>query len=98
MGPKHVLNQNYSGNTLKIPTIYKTLGVDADIGIVVGTENVPSAIYVAKSTTCTIQKSDKRPIWGIIVFNLAKVRNDRQGFQEQVYTAVNNISIFSFMN
>ena len=85
----------YLGNVLTVPSKYVTLGVDGDLGIVVGSENEAAETYVAKSSSCTFLQSNNRPIWGMIVFNLNKLRYDQVGFQQQTYVAVSYF-LFSY--
>ena len=71
------------GNALNTPTKYITLGLDADVGIVVGSQDVSAGSYVAKSTACAFLQSNSRPIWGMIAWNVHNFQDkqDSTGFQ-----------------
>lgn len=69
-----------SGNILRIPDIYVTQGTIGDVGVVVGSENVTTN-YMAKSTPCAFLASNKRPIWGVIIWNTNTFKYNNEGFQ-----------------
>lgn len=69
------------GNTLKVPEKYVSDGAIGDLGIICGNEKKDEVVYIAKSTPCAFLESNKRPIWGIIVFNNVFLKFDQQGFQ-----------------
>jgi len=68
------------GNVLNIPFTYVTQGTIGDVGIVVGNENTTGQ-YVAKSTPCAFLLSNKRPIWGAIIWNINSFKYSTNGFQ-----------------
>lgn len=61
------------GNVLTISSTYVTQGTIGDIGVVVGNENVTTP-YVAKSTPCAFLTSNKRPIWGMVMWNINSLK------------------------
>lgn len=54
---------------LSVPFNYMTTGTIADLGIFVTNEANPVVPYVAKSSPCTLLKSNNRPIWGYMFWN-----------------------------
>lgn len=58
-----------SGNILTVPMAYVTTGVVGDLGILVANENSTTQ-YIAKSTACALLKSNNRPIWGVMIWNI----------------------------
>jgi hypothetical protein len=58
----------------------------------VGNE-INSIEYVAKSTPCVLLKSNRRPIWGVMVWNNKYLEYDQVGFQKIVYVAVRYLDI-----
>lgn len=70
----------YLGNILTVPSLYVTQGTIGDVGIIVGSENVTTA-YMAKSTPCAFLQSNKRPIWGVIIWNINSFKYNTEGFQ-----------------
>lgn len=83
----------YLGNILKIPSAYVTQGVVGDVGVVVGNEIV-SALYMAKSTPCAFLTSNKRPIWGAIIWNVntTAFKYNAEGFQEMLFVALHEMT------
>lgn len=75
------------GNVLTIPYLYVTQGAIGDIGIVVGSENT-TALYVAKSTPCAFLASNKRPIWGAVIWNINSFKYSTEGFQEMMFVGL----------
>lgn len=86
------VNVNCAGVT--VPKKYVTEGVqDADLGIIVGNEkNNTKAIYIAKSTACVFLESNKRPVWGVMVWNDLNLKYDAEGFQEILYVAAHEMT------
>lgn len=72
------------GNTLRVPDPYVSQGVIADVGIVVGNENTTTT-YIAKSTPCAFLQSNKRPIWGVIIWNIMAFKYNNEGFQQMLF-------------
>lgn len=81
-------NVSTTCNVLTVPQVYITSGVIGDLGIIVGTETTPSAIYTAKSAACAFLQSTNRPIWGIMIFNTAFLKPDQHGFQQTLFIGV----------
>ena len=81
-----------------IPGKYGKNGVNADLGIMVANEDFDRLTYVARSAPCVLQKSDKRPIWGIVIWNNPKLPNNQVDFQKIVYVAVTNPIILAALN
>jgi hypothetical protein len=77
----------YAGTGVMFSTTYVTTGINADLGIMVSNENTDN-VYVAKSTSCILLKSNNRPIWGVMVWNNRFLEYDQVGFQKIVYIAV----------
>lgn len=77
-----------------IPQKYVTEGVqDADLGIVVANErNNTKATYIAKSVSCAYLKSNKRPVWGVMVWNDLNLKYDPEGFQELLFVAAHELT------
>jgi hypothetical protein len=71
-----------------VPLIYVTQGVIGDLGLIVGNENAPSAVYTAKSAACAFLQSNKRSIWGVMIFNNAFLKYDQYGFQQILFVGV----------
>lgn len=71
------------GSSLTFPEKYITEGVGkADLGILIGDEGNPEGqSYIAKSAPCANLISNKRPIWGIMVWNSKNLKYDQEGFQ-----------------
>ena len=82
-------NTSLTCNTLKINEKYVTEGVVGDVGVITGSETKEDAVYIAKSLACAFLESNKRPIWGILIWNTLFVKYDLVGFQEMIYVAVN---------
>lgn len=74
-------NTSLTCNTLNINEKYVTEGVVGDVGVVVGSEAKEDAVYIAKSLTCAFLESNKRPIWGILIWNTLFLKFDQVGFQ-----------------
>jgi hypothetical protein len=66
-------------SSLTFPSRYVTEGVArADLGILIGDEANPAGqSYIAKSAPCANLLSNKRPIWGIMVWNSKNLRYDQ---------------------
>ncbi len=81
-------NVSTTCNVLTVPATYITDGVLGDVGIIIGNENNPSAIYTAKSVACAFLQSNKRSIWGVMIFNNAFLKYDQYGFQQILFVGV----------
>lgn len=81
-------NVSTTCNVLTVPAKYRTEGVDGDVGFIVGNENVASASYTAKSAACAFLQSDKRSIWGVMIFNNAFLKFDQYGFQQILFVGM----------
>ena len=75
-------------NALQVPETYANEGAVGDLGVICGNEENPSAIYVAKSSPCALLQSNKRPIWGMMVWNTAFLKFDQAGFQDVLFVGV----------
>ncbi len=89
-------NTTLTCNTLKVNDKYVSEGVIGDLGVIVGSESKADAVYIAKSLACTFLESNKRPIWGVLIWNTIYLKYDQVGFQEMIYVAV-NIFLFRIM-
>lgn len=88
----NVKSLNNKGNILEIPEKYVTEGTIGDLGVVCGNEASSSAIYIAKSTPCAYLQSNKRPIWGMIMFNNAFLKYDQEGFQQILFVGIHEMT------
>lgn len=61
------------------------------MGVAAGNIFDKKVVFIAKSIACAFLESNKRPIWGIMVWNNAFLKYDQQGFQEVVYVGVKYI-------
>lgn len=86
------------GNVLTVPEEYVNEGTIGDYGVICGNEKNKKAVYVAKSTACAYLKSNKRPFWGIIIWNNAFLKYDQEGFQQILFVGVTYSSYRSYMN
>lgn len=68
-----------------------TQGTIGDVGVVVGSENVTTN-YMAKSTPCAFLASNKRPIWGAIIWNTNTFKYNSEGFQEMLYVGLHEMT------
>lgn len=85
------------GNILAVPPKYATTGVIGDLGILVSNED-NNETYVARSTSCTLMKSNNRPIWGVVIFNNRNLGYGQIQFQKVVSVAVTNWSMLRCMS
>lgn len=49
-------------------------------------------MYIAKSTPCAFLESNKRPIWGVVIFNNFYLKYDQQGFQEMLFVGMHELT------
>lgn len=49
-------------------------------------------MYIAKSTPCAFLESNKRPIWGMVLFNNVYLKYDQQGFQEVLFVGMHELT------
>lgn len=79
---------------MTIPDQYVKTGIDkADIGILVGDEKGTDTVnYIAKASSCAYLASNKRPIWGVIIWNAKNLKYDQEGFQETVFVALHELT------
>lgn len=86
---------NQIGNILTVPTTYITKGVIGDLVVLV-TNEVNSVQYIAKSIACLLQKSNNRPLMGIMIWNNQYLEYDQVGFQKLASVGVYYM-LFRFM-
>lgn len=67
---------------------YESTGIAAELGLVIGNENNPQENYVAKSTSCALLSSTKRPVWGMVMWNNPFLKFDQIGFQQVLFVGV----------
>lgn len=64
-------------NTLTIPEVYQKEGTIGDVGVAAGNIFDKEVVFIAKSIACAFLESNKRPIWGIMVWNNAFLKYDQ---------------------
>lgn len=77
---------------MSIPEQYVINGTIGDLGVVCGNEQQPNVSYVAKSTACAHLQSNKRPIWGMMMFNNAFLKYDQTGFQQILFVGIHEMT------
>lgn len=76
------------GNVIPVPDEYIVNGTIGDVGVLVSSEVNPVG-FIAKSSSCVIQKSNNRPIWGVMIWNINFLELDQVGFQKILFVGVN---------
>lgn len=72
-----------------MPSNYQTVGVEADIAIMVGNVKDDAIDFIAKSVPCSYQLSSNRPQFGMVVWNNKNLKFDQQVIQQLIFVGVN---------